>query len=309
MPQELTPFKRAAAELLDTARAARDQEISDRAQIELDRQLSLEEATTPKSLLVSEAASLANRMIWLANHPARPRFLGGSAIKMMPLDLRGRVFAIETPTLLSTEAEQVDNTATSDGYVFNVSFEHDVLRINHNVRDAETQVVKQARSWEIASSKTLLFFDRGAARFERRTEVYGDGFDEWRWNGQKVIIDDYIEQNTWAKKYRISTNRNYPLPGYYFTVEPPQSMAAARGTKGFVTEANELQRLQTELLPRLNPIDGWDFPDSFYTFPYGLIRQAHDQLGRTKSEQGDRITGMRVYLDQANMNFRIGGSC
>lgn len=282
MSIEAPGYRNAVYNLLDDVRCKRDEDITTRAQRELDIQNEAERRISPEIMLGVEAVALVRRMAWLAEHPRRPQRLGGSAVTMCVK--RGHrndnVYGIETPLLFGTEAEYLDGAPTVDGYVFGREPRCTRLTINHKVLDLETGTSRIARRWTVEPLLSIAVNSKGNFVINmmdatnalekglgtvRSTDVTGEGFDEYRRAAKQDILTSFQRQHPEAKGWKLGRAYN----------DKEESLIEPYSEKGGTLRDPDLAQLQA----RLSRGNEWDYPESLYTFPLGLVVQANDLLG------------------------------
>lgn len=256
--EQLTDF-------LQTVEAARNQQFSaELRSVEIaDNHTSA--GSNWRYMVVSEAAVVANRINFLACHPRLPGFLGGSAIKVASEgDPRSRII---TEPMFATEAELLGD------YPVRSYFQFAATVTRHTQRLSRLLIINTVEECDSSTKHSKPLYDLTVypSVYGFSGDIKGETFQRYKRTMQRTIRSDYVKENPWAEDWHVFSD------GGIWKV-------FADGLDEFSDTAYEQkQRLQDELIPKLDPGRNWDYPDELYHFPLGLLRAASRELGVTSS--------------------------
>jgi hypothetical protein len=252
-------------EVLQSAEEARNTEIIAPVLANSASDISALKAKDWKAMIIDESVQLVDRINFLRKHPKLPIFLGGCAVKV-------ESFKNENPRVLSEpvmaiEAELIgDHTIRSYlqfGFTSFQDFDPYNLKIYNTVEDVETGSKKRNTLYTITGSVN----NASHPGFHR---VTGKELDDYSRAKRHEIFTQYKVDNPWAENFMIFSDN-----GSWTTIPNRDGNTHKERQQVLKQEA----QIWEELIPQLEPGVSWDFPDSLYYYPLGLVRQANRIFG------------------------------
>lgn len=219
---------------------------------------------TAERLLAEEVSQLKDRLTWLAEHPWLRYWVGRSAVSVTTQDEK-----ITTSPLLEEPIYGGDRALAAGYVLWKYKTPHlrgSDLYVDRRVMDCQT-----GKSRHESAYRFVPYEDNG----RQRIRVSGDGFSRYANDHIQSIVIDYRQANPWAVNYCL-TGIEWSANG----IHPEISWWWRKDDEYGLSQKDKEKRLKEELLPRLQPENGWMFPDSMYERPFGLLRQMHDAIGR-----------------------------
>jgi hypothetical protein len=203
---ELSSFDDLAARLARETDQARDQEITQGAQLAMISDLRMERSGDSEHQLADAIGQLHDQLGWLHEHPLRRRMLGRTAIEIVahPNPAYDAPY-LATPLMLEQGLTAHGDHVIRAGYVFMRpvrSYTLPAIHIERAVEDLATGASKRERAYDLSIYQN----DLGP-----KVHVENEKFAAYRVLRKKELIDQYRLENPWTEGYTISEgvcNRN-----------------------------------------------------------------------------------------------------
>lgn len=300
MAEQITRGNKLILELLESSRAANEQEILETAQAMIDKEEALQEGTSVAALLKEEALALSQRMLELNQKPRIKHWLGRKAASQIvceehePItDYKGLAKAykasgmteLQTPLLFRTNPEFVGLQAIVQGWVFGIKL-YPAYKSKGKIPDGRLAIYQVAEDIatgkrEAAETYTILFADEEVATASAlKSGIYSDEIENYKSGVRKARLLELREKHPDLMdkydKYRSTEFKDKHL--FWLVVS---SVEKQKGNKVTIPEPYDITREEEHELHLISSqLEAEiEVPDSFYSFPLGLIIQARRELG------------------------------
>jgi hypothetical protein len=266
---EKSPFDDLIAKTVAEVDHNQDREITAVAQSGLQADLRRERSGDYENQLATEVDRMHSQLRWLHEHPMRRRLMGRTAVQLV----QGRDAAynmqdfIQSPILLEQAPTVYGDHVIRAGYVFSravVNFEQPRIHVDQAVQVGTTGDGSRKRLYDLS-----LYSDE----LGPRVHVEGAEFTAFRNSKKQELLDNYKQQNSWAKAFTISEGV-WSKDAWIGDIHAPQDLS-------YLEEFPEDDRLwegwrkemmiEDDVPKLLKRGNGWDFQPEMFVEPLHLL--------------------------------------